>query len=130
MLIGINGSTGNNTVNDRTPAAGNVPTRSSNPVTFLEESDVDLRGSQAISHKIFAHFSHQWTNNRCYTPFIGFGMEVEFARNNSCSSSCATPSTPCQPIECELFCPIKAQRSCQQCALSQWGVWVKMGIAA
>lgn len=129
VLIGINGSTGNINVNDRTPAAGNIPTRSSNPVVFLQPSDVDLVGSQGISHKIFTHFSHQWTYDNGYTPFLGFGMEVEFARKNSCSSSCQTANPSCTPTECELFSPLKAQQHCQQCALSQWGVWVKAGIA-
>lgn len=129
VLIGANGATGNVDVNDRTPAAGQVPTRSSNPVPFIQQCDVDFKGNRGISNKLFMHISYDWCKES-HTTYLGAGGEVEFDRKNPCSSKeCSACTENCKPRGCQLFCPIRAQQHCELCAINQWGIWVKAGVA-
>src|SRR5581483_6523487 len=81
VLIGVNGATGDVDVVDRPPVGG-IPTRSSNPVTFITLGDVDFSGTKGISHKLFVHASYASSCFTIYIPFVGIGAEIEFARNN------------------------------------------------
>jgi len=57
-------------------------------------------GTTGLSHKFFAHVGHTWIY--CSPmPTIGIGGEVEWGQNS------------CDPC------------GCAQCALSQWGCWLK-----
>lgn len=127
VLIGMNGATGDFDVVDRLPTVTGIPTRSSNPVSFIKECDIDFNGSKGTSHKLFAHYSREWHRNCPRTPFLGFGAEIEFSRNNDCNeNSC---DNDCTITDCESFCTKKRNSSCSSCALNQWGVWVKGGVA-
>jgi hypothetical protein len=120
-----------------------VQTRSSVDPVFLSDASIDLAGVKGISHKLFANWSYEWVDCECVTPFLGIGGEVEFAQRNcgSCSSGCSsnncgvTPSvtttTNCQSA-CQSTCASSCNtgcNSCSRCALSQWGVWIKGGVA-
>ena len=107
-----------------------VATRSSNPVTFLTDADVDLSGSKGLSNKIFANISRTWECD-CYTPFLGIGGEIEFAPQNC--KKVINPILPSTAIttDCVSSCASSCTsgNNCQRCSLSQWGIWVKGGIA-
>ena len=60
------------------------------------------KSPSALSHKFFAHFSYAWRDTEeNWTPYLGIGGEAEFDSN------------------------------CNTCrfAVSQWGVWLKGGVA-
>ena len=86
-----------------------IPIRTSNPVVFIKESDVNIDDAETkgLSSKIFTHFSYTWEDKEDWVPYLGFGAEVEFDHNRRDSSS---------------------KDECLRCAISQWGVWAKGGI--
>lgn len=110
---------------------------SNEPIT-IKECDFDLTGSKGLSHKIFTHLNYAWYDNadeRTWVPYLGVGAEVEFGKtdskccdpvvgkttsscNTDCKTSCSTSKTNCSP--CDTKC-------CSNCAISQWGVWIKLG---
>ena len=75
------------------------------PIT-IKEQDINIEGARTggLSNKIFTHLNY--TAWQCYpwTPYIGFGGEVEFGKN---------------------LC----KETCSQCALSQWTFWIKAGLS-
>jgi len=80
-------------------------TRSSTTPIFLSCNDLDTRKTPAaLSHKIFAHLGYAWNNDAPddrWTPFLGIGGEAEFS----------------------------GRVSGVYTALSQWGFWLKGGLA-
>jgi len=115
---------------------------SKDPV-FISYCDFDLCGARTkgLSHKIFAHVDYTWCDNECWVPYLGVGFEAEFGHKpcddccyndcntclpcNPCSTSC-NPCGPCNTNCCDNNC---CDDSCCTCALSQWGVWLKGGVA-
>ena len=92
----------------RTPIAhdiANSQQSTSNTPVYLKTGDLDTcKTPSALSHKIFAHISYGWKDDMeedDWTGFLGLGGEVEFG-----SKTCGCYS-----------------------ALSQWGVWLKGGVA-
>lgn len=121
-------------------------TRTSIQPVFITQADVDCNGARTrgISHKLFTHFSYTWCDRECWVPFIGVGAKVEWAPscgdddccdtsgcfvtqtcNNTCDTSC---TTACGTSSCDTSCSNDCN-SCKQCALSEWGVWVKGGVS-
>jgi len=81
--------------------------------TFLTIADVNLaKTPSALSNKIFAHLGYSWLDCEDWVPFLGIGGEAEFGSKNSNSNNNANNNG----------------NGCYA-ALSQWGVWVKGGIA-
>lgn len=76
---------------------------------FITSDNIDICSARTkgFSNKFFTHINYYWDDS-CLNPFIGVGGMVEFGSNNK--SSCASAY------------------NCQQCTLSQWGVWIKGGI--
>lgn len=124
-----------------TDTTSNLPINTSKTPVFITDADVDLSGTQTLTNKLFANVSYSWRDNEDWTPFLGIGGEVEFAMGNNCGSSsgsCCTTSTPCNPATatttttnsngCSSSCG-SACGSCARCGLSQWGVWLKGGVA-
>lgn len=124
-------------------AADQIET-SLNPV-FITEVDLALNSArtQGMSQKVFAHFSYTWRDNDCYLPFLGVGGKAEFASgqscgsgsNNGCCSTGCNTNVNCNPIAsgglpaCPPFIDNDGCGSCQRCNLSEWGVWIKGGVA-
>ncbi len=84
--------------------AGGTQQHTSYQPVFLSCDDLNMcKTPSALSHKIFAHFSYAWDDKEDdeWIPFLGVGGEVEFS-----GKSCETYS-----------------------AVSQWGVWLKGGLA-
>ena len=83
------------------------------------ENNLDLTGTKGLSNKIFTHLSYSWLECEDWTPYFGFGGEVEFGSNSS--ADCG-PIVPIIQEPCTKCCD-----DCETCSLSQWGVWVKGG---
>jgi len=118
---------------------------SKDPV-FIKPGDIDKNGARTkgISHKLFAHFDYTWADREDWIPFLGVGGEVEFAQTpgNDCNDSCGSCCTPCSTSCCDpcgtccspcgtgCCSPCDSScASCCSCALSQWGIWLKGGVA-
>lgn len=88
-----------------------------NPV-FLSVEDIDLeQKSKGLSNKVFTNFQYTW-DRECWTPFVGIGGEAEFGSGRKCEDTCST--TPVTTNDC---------KSCLSSAVSQWGVWAKVGLS-
>lgn len=75
--------------------------------------DYEAAEMKGDSNRIFAHVSYNPELCNCnWRPFIGVGGFAEFAHHNS--SNCSDPDN---------------DNSCMSCAFSQWGVWIKGGVA-
>lgn len=114
-----------------TPAAINT---SIQPI-FLQCCDINFSGIKGISQKVFTHLSYTWERDN-WSPYIGAGVSAEFGKTNCgpCGDSfgCGTNSTTTTTTSttsgcCETDC--NSCDDCCECALSQWGVWVKMGVS-
>lgn len=78
-----------------------------------KQIDYEAAESKGDSNRIFAHISYNPQLCNCdWRPFIGVGGFAEFAHHNSLD--CADPDN---------------DNSCMSCAFSQWGVWIKGGVA-
>lgn len=81
---------------------------------FISLEDLDLCANQTrgMSNKIFTHFNYTCFKKDKWAPYIGVGADAEFGRKSQ--GAC---------------CPPKGSgHGCQNAALSQWGVWVKLGM--
>jgi len=102
--------------------------------------DIDIYGArtQGVSHKIFIHVDYTWCDCNCFTPYIGLGGEIEFGYDpnnggpcgDSCGScgSCGSCCSSCICAPC-MPCGDPDSSNCQYCSLSQWGIWLKGGVA-
>jgi len=115
------------------------------------------KSPSSITHKFFGHIGYAWKDrDDCdkYIPFIGIGGEAEFAMDNhkdccgDCYDSCCNSSCgSCSPTSCtcaNTTMPVASTSNgltcCSTCGentccckkrggISQWGVWVKMGVS-
>ncbi len=102
---------------------GTVPIYTSEKPIMIQENDFNLSGTRGISNKLFTHFNYAKPdyNESKWTPYVGIGAEVEFgSRAKGCCN------TGCYTAPLNNVCT-KIQSCCSNCALSQWGVWVKVG---
>jgi hypothetical protein len=80
-----------------------------NPPVFFSDDMIDKSSAEAtrgFTHKVFGNVSYSWENCiRFVAPFIGIGGEVEFEGLNPRHE-------------------IKANKN----SISQWGVWIKVGL--
>ncbi len=108
-------------------ATGEPINTSIQPV-FIRQEDINFAKTQGISHKIFTHFGWNCADvDSCYSPFFGVGFEAEFGQHNGdkCDNDC---DTDCR-TSCDDDCDDDLRGDCVRCAISQWGVWVKGGVA-
>lgn len=115
---------GNNLSTQPAPAQFNAISTSIPPI-FIAESDINFAGIRGLSNKLFTHIGYTW-DGVCNDPYVGFGFEVEFAQPNQviCDDDC----NPCNS-SCDDDCSKTLNGDTVRCGLSQWGVWVKGGIA-
>jgi len=106
--------------------SGNVNT--SIQPKLLSASDIDFVGSKGMSHKIFAHLDYNWKNGKNYIPFVGVGGSGEFGQENGCDERCdESVDAACSFMQsCDSD---NIARDCVRCAISQWSVWIKGGVA-
>ncbi len=123
-------------VDNSTPAAFNgdnlstqpAPTpfsaiNTSIPPLFIAESDINYAGIKSLSNKLFTHFGYAWSTH-CFNPYLGIGFEVEFTEPSQiiCDDAC-NPCNTCNDDSSTL------NGNTVRCGLSQWGVWIKGGLA-
>lgn len=97
--------------------SGSIPANQTNtsvqPI-MITADDIDIAGTKGYTQKIYTHISYGWLDCPRWIPFIGAGGFAEFGSHGdkaslTCSSSCVT--------------------SCNNCAISQWGLWIKGGVS-
>lgn len=115
-----------NQIDDQRSAVTGIPTRSSNPIVFLTPLHVNFSGTKGLSEKLFFHASYYWDRCETQAAFLGIGGEFEIAHKSDegCSTKC--PSATSVPT---IGCSKTLGNNCQRCSLSQWGIWVKGGMA-
>jgi hypothetical protein len=99
----------------------------SNLPVLIDESDFNLSGTRGISNKIFTNFNYAWPdcNGSKWSPYAGLGAEVEFGSKQGpkcCDNPCDTSYCEPTPTACDTL-----RECCSNCALTQWGVWFKVG---
>lgn len=122
-------------------------TRTSIQSVFIDACDIDYQcaRTKGLSHKFFTNLSYTWCENECgWTPYLGVGAKVEWAKGKSddscepcptscdpCPTVCSTTSASCSVVDscnvdtsCNIDCG-----SCKRCSLSEWGIWVKGGFS-
>lgn len=103
------------------PSVSNITETVSTSVqpVFIKSTDIDYGArTRGISHKVFGHVGYTW-DRECWIPYLGVGGFGEFGRSESrCDSTTTTTTTSTNSCG-----------SCIDCALSQWGVWVKLGVS-
>ncbi len=117
---------------------GSQQTYTSNPPVLIDEADFNMTGTRGISNKFFTNFTYAYPEFRetIWTPYASFGAEVEFGsgskNNRECEINCENPcessscNTSCNEYPTESTCaPLNS--CCSNCALTQWGVWFKVG---
>ena len=80
--------------------------RTSIQPVYLTNADVNLRGTNAFSNKIFTHLNYTWSDIQNWNPFLGVGASVEFGHND-----------------------YHKKNSSASYAITQWGAWIKGGVA-
>ncbi len=96
------------------------------PVLLTENSiDYSVR-TRGISHTIFTNLSYNFDCG-CWMPFLGVGGFAEFGNhsNNDCSATVTCPTGSTTSSSANSGCDTTSVR----CAVSQWGIWVKGGVA-
>jgi hypothetical protein len=97
---------------------------------FLSCDDIDFARTRSISNKVFAHVNYTW-ECECLSPFFGLGGFAEFGSNDSCSNSCN--SDGCTSTQSSNACNTDScsgnNGSTVKTSLTQWGVWLKGGLA-
>ncbi len=97
------------------------PVRTSIQPVYLTSADVDMHGTPAISHKIFAHLNYTWEQCKNWEPFLGIGASVELGQKG-CNTGCLEVSnTDLIPTSC--------QNNVRNNAISQWSLWIKGGFS-
>ena len=104
---------------------GNEISTSIQPI-FIKQSDINFAKTQGISNKVFSHIGYNWECD-CWSQFFGVGFEAEFGQHNGdkCDNDC---DTDCK-TSCKDDCDDSLRGDCVRCAISQWGIWVKGGVA-
>lgn len=105
------------------PATATQPdqTQTSIQPIVLTADDLDIVGTRGLSNKIFTHLSYNWFEHPYWTPYLGAGAFVEFgSKNNDCAKTANNITRICES-DCTT--------TCVKTAVSQWGLWIKGGVA-
>lgn len=90
---------------------------------LIKKEDFNFGGTRGYSHKLYTHVNYQWLDVACVSPYVGLGGFGEFGSNGNCHASC---SSTVVNNNCSSSC---SSNSCTNAALSQWGVWAKLGVS-
>jgi hypothetical protein len=108
------------------PVVGSVQTiNTSTAPVLLTESSIDYSvRTRGLSHTVFTNLSYNFECD-CWMPFVGIGGFAEFG-NHSNPGTVLTCPTTCPTATTSTTAP---GTTTVRCAVSQWGVWVKGGVA-
>ena len=101
---------------------------SSAPV-FLSCKDINMSRTRGLSHTLFTNIAWQFNVCDSWEPYFGLGAAFEIGKT-SCSNCC--DSSMCCVGCCDNRCTPGTNsccNSCIDCAVSQWSVWLKGGVA-
>lgn len=113
--------------NGITAATANTQSKTSKDPVLLTRSNINLQGARTkgLTHSVFAYMSYTWNNDMDWVPFIGCGMQAEFANNsNLCKECCPQSTSTSDCTTCTNCCD-----KCRRCAASQWQFFVKGGLS-
>lgn len=98
---------------------------SSNPI-YISQANLNFAGTRGISNKLFLHLNYTWIEKEAYWfPYCGVGGEIEFGtRSSGDDDGCCKEM---KIIEYKNKCC--GIQSCHDCAMSQWGLWLKVGLS-
>lgn len=117
--------------------AANPQERTSIQPVTLVDNNLDINGARAkgLTHKVFTHFSYTWECD-CWMPYVGIGGKAEFAQgrnNDCCTTDCITsPSLSSTVCNTNTNCGSSTNCSngnCARTSISEWGIWIKGGVA-
>ena len=93
-----------------------VPADTTNHYLTTDDISYDTTRTKSATHKLFMHLGYSWLEH-AHPPFVGLGGEVEFGSVDSCNklTVCAPGCSSCS--------------HCNAVAISQWGIWLKGGVA-
>ena len=108
-----------------------TPIQTSIQPVFITQKDINFAPTKGISNKIFSHLGYTCADiDSCYSPYFGIGFEAEFGQGhgNNCDNECEEEN------DCKNKCDNDCEEDqncndCVKCALSQWGIWAKFGVA-
>jgi len=128
-----------NSIVGGTPSSNQINT-SIQPV-FIAQEDINYARSRGLSNKLFYNMTYTWLDHEKYTPYIGWGGEIEWGSGhnkscgdcdsdcNDCDNECDNECSSSCDNDCDSDCDTSTNGSCERCALSQWGIWAKFGIS-
>jgi hypothetical protein len=79
-------------------------------LTINDVNPCDSRTS-GMTSKVFSHLHYSWLHRTDWVPSLGIGGQAEFSHQNSGD------------------CNDSTKNECPRCAVSNWALWVKFGIA-
>lgn len=97
-------------------------TRTSIQPVFITGSDLDLVGTRGLSNKIYTNISYNWSEHEYWTPYLGVGGFAEFGATGGASTQTCVVNNNCANSN-------SCTNTCVKCAVSQWGLWLKGGVA-
>lgn len=113
-----------------TGVADNPQINTSIQPIFIQETDIDFVRIKGLTQKLFTQWSIynpcDWVEGEWY-PYFAIGAEVEWAQHHdNCNNDC--DDNDCDN-DCKDDCDNTIDGTCVRCALSQWGIWAKFGVA-
>jgi len=117
-------------VNPTGAAATNPQINTSIQPIFIQETDIDFVRIKGLTQKLFTQWSIynpcDWVEEGEWYPYFAIGAEVEWAQHhNNCNNEC-DDNDDCSSDDCDNN---TIDGTCVRCALSQWGIWAKFGLA-
>lgn len=103
-------------------------TRTSIQPVFIDAASFNFAANRGISNKIYTNLSYNWVDCEDWVPYVGVGGFGEFGNGGKCNSGCSSSSASC-PTTNSCSSSASCQSSCESAAISQWGVWAKLGVS-
>jgi len=103
-------------------------TRTSIQPIFISTANFNYAANRGISNKVYTNLSYNWVDCEDWVPYVGVGGYGEFGNGGNCDSGCASSSSAACATTCASSSSDCAS-SCESAAISQWGVWAKLGVS-
>lgn len=130
-LVAYNGTAIGAVVLDATFNTGSATVDATNtsiqPV-FIDQANFNYATNRGISNKIYTNLSYNWVDCEDWVPYVGVGGFGEFGNGGKCNSACSSSSAVCSTTN-SCSSNSNCASSCEKAAISQWGVWAKLGVS-
>ncbi len=116
-------------INPTGAALDNPQINTSIQPVFIQETDIDFVRIKGLTQKLFTQWSCynpcDMSEHENWYPYFAIGAEVEWAQHHDrCDNECEDNNN-----DCDNDCNDSIDGTCVRCALSQWGIWAKFGLA-